>query len=332
MNQAKSTTPNKALQSVAKPQAKQRQKAPKIHYRTIFISDVHLGFKGCQANFLLDFLKRYHCDTLYLVGDIIDGWQLKEKVFWPQSHTNVIRRILTLSKRGTKVVFVTGNHDEFLRKYSGVSFGNIHLVDEATHITADKRRLMVVHGDQFDAVTRYHGWVSHLGSNAYDALISVNTHFNRLRARFGMGYWSLSSFIKQRVKTAVSFIAEFEQWLARSAKQNGYDGVVCGHIHHAEIRNIDGIEYFNCGDWVESCTALVEDESGKIKIIRWLDEQDGITDFAGYLDKTQKEFDPVALISELNSLSAMKKRQIAATANLKQVARPKNSNKQKEKL
>lgn len=279
---------------------KRKRNPDKKQGRTIWISDVHLGTKGSQAEYLLAFLKEYECDTLYLVGDIIDGWMLKEKLYWPQSHTNVIRRILTLSKRGTRVVFITGNHDEFLRKYSGNKFGNIELEDEVEHITADGKRLLVVHGDQFDAVTRYHGWVSHLGSHAYDKLIEMNTHYNNVRAKAGLGYWSLSSFIKNRVKTAVNFISEFENWVARTAKQRGFDGVVCGHIHHAEQSEVEGIQYLNCGDWVESCTALIEDEQGEIKIIRWLDEYKPTQ--VTPLDKAQQYSDPFELFAELNAI------------------------------
>lgn len=247
----------------------------KRHYRSLWISDVHLGTKGCQAEFLNDFLRHHSCDTLYLVGDIIDGWALKSRLYWPQSHTNVIRKILTLSKNGTRVVLVTGNHDEFLRRYSGRNFGNIELVDEVVHETADGRQLLVIHGDQFDAVTRCHSWLSAVGSTAYDNIIHLNAVFNRYRARLGYGYWSLSAFLKKRVKTAMNFVAEFEHSLAHTAESGGYDGVVCGHIHHAEIRDIGEVSYMNCGDWVESCTALGEDEQGQIKILNWARSQQG---------------------------------------------------------
>jgi len=241
----------------------------KTHYRTIFLSDIHLGTKGCQADRLLDFLKEHTCDELYLVGDIIDGWRMKSSIYWPQSHSNVLRRFLTLTKRGTRLVYVTGNHDEFLRRYSDLAIGNIELVDEAVHETADGRRLLVVHGDEYDVITRYHRWVAWLGDLGYTLMLELNRHFNALRSRFGYGYWSLSAWVKHRVKRAVSFISEFEEAVAHHCRKQGYDGVVCGHIHHAEIRDLEGVRYLNCGDWVESCTALVEDERGEFQILDW---------------------------------------------------------------
>jgi UDP-2,3-diacylglucosamine pyrophosphatase LpxH len=241
----------------------------KTHYRTIFLSDIHLGTRGCQAERLLDFLKQHTCDELYLVGDIIDGWRMKSSMYWPQSHSNVLRRFLTLTKRGTRLVYVTGNHDEFLRRYSDLAIGNIELVDEAVHETADGRRLLVVHGDEYDVITRYHRWVAWLGDVGYTLMLELNRHFNVLRSRFGYGYWSLSAWVKHRVKRAVSFISEFEEAVAHQCRKQGYDGVVCGHIHHAEIRDLNGVRYLNCGDWVESCTALVENARGEFQILDW---------------------------------------------------------------
>lgn len=241
----------------------------KTHYRTIFLSDIHLGTRGCQADRLLDFLKQHTCDELYLVGDIIDGWRMRSSIFWPQAHSNVLRRFLTLTKRGTRLVYVTGNHDEFLRRYSDLAIGNIELVDEAVHETADGRRLLVVHGDEYDVITRYHRWVAWLGDVGYTLMLELNRHFNALRGRFGYGYWSLSAWVKHRVKRAVSFISEFEEAVAHQCRKQGYDGVVCGHIHHAEIRDLAGVRYLNCGDWVESCTALVENECGEFQILDW---------------------------------------------------------------
>jgi UDP-2,3-diacylglucosamine pyrophosphatase LpxH len=241
----------------------------KTHYRTIFLSDIHLGTRGCQADRLLDFLKTHTCDRLFLVGDIVDGWRLKSQLFWPQSHTNVLRRFLTLSKRGTEVIYVTGNHDEFLRKYSDMALGNLQLVDRAVHLTADGRRLLIVHGDEFDVVTRYHRWLAFLGDAGYNVLLEINRHFNRLRSHLGYGYWSLSAWVKHRVKRAVSYIGEYEEAVVYQCRRQGFEGVVCGHIHHAEIRDIDGVCYMNCGDWVESCTALVEDANGRFAILDW---------------------------------------------------------------
>ncbi|MBA3581622.1 MAG: UDP-2,3-diacylglucosamine diphosphatase [Gammaproteobacteria bacterium] len=241
----------------------------KRRVRTIWISDTHLGTRGCKAEYLTEFLKSHHCENLYLVGDIIDGWRMRKSAYWPQSHSNVIRRILTMAKRETTVTYVTGNHDEFLRKYSDTDFGNIHLVDRAAHLTRDGRRLLIVHGDEFDVVVRYHKWLAILGDKAYEFSLLLNRWFNYCRQHFGYGYWSLSGYLKHRVKQAVSFIGDYEQALADECKRRGYDGIVCGHIHHAEIRRIDNIDYYNCGDWVESCTALIEDFNGHIELVHW---------------------------------------------------------------
>lgn len=241
----------------------------KQRVRTIWISDVHLGTRDCQAEKLAGFLKEYECDQLYLVGDIIDGWRLRKSMYWPQSHTNVIRRILTMSKRGTRVVYVTGNHDEFLRRYATLNIGNILLVDEAEHVTADGRRLLVIHGDQFDVITRCHCWLAFLGDHAYELSLRLNRWLNYWRARCGYGYWSLSGYLKHRVKKAVNFISDFEDALAHECRKRDMQGVICGHIHHAEIREVNGIDYHNCGDWVESCTALIEHWDGSISQYRW---------------------------------------------------------------
>lgn len=242
-------------------------------YRTIWLSDIHLGTPGCKAEFLVDFLKHNECQTLYLVGDIVDGWKLRSTWFWPQEHTNVIRKVLTKAKRGTRVYYVTGNHDEFLRKFVDyrLEVGNIRIVNDAVHVTADGRRLLVLHGDWFDVITRYHRWIAFAGDFAYETTMAANFWFNRARSMLGMRYWSLSAFAKQRVKTAVNVISRFEDAVARECKRRGLDGVVCGHIHHAEVREIDGVSYHNCGDWVESCTALVEDMNGKISVLRWVE-------------------------------------------------------------
>jgi UDP-2,3-diacylglucosamine pyrophosphatase LpxH len=244
----------------------------KRRVRTIWISDTHLGSRGSNADYLLEFIKAHHCETLYLVGDIIDGWRMKKSIYWPQAHSNVIRRILTLAKRGTKVVYITGNHDEFLRKYSDHEFGNIHLVNEAIHKTKTGKEFLVLHGDKYDVIVRYHKWLAILGDAAYNILLVLNRWYNHARIALGYGYWSLSNFLKHRVKQAVSFIGDYEQALADECRKRGLDGVVCGHIHHAESRDIDGIHYHNCGDWVESCTALVETHSGSIELVHWLDE------------------------------------------------------------
>lgn len=240
-------------------------------YRTIWISDIHLGTRGCKADFLIDFLKNNDCKTLYLVGDIIDGWRMKRGIFWPQDHTNVIRRILTKSKRGTKVIWIAGNHDEFLREFIdwNLQFGNIEIYDEYEHQTVDGKVFWVVHGDYFDIVTRYARWLAFLGDIAYHLLIELNTWLNQLRHMCGFGYWSLSAYLKYKTKQAVNFIGDFEKIVAHECKRRGNDGVICGHIHHAEIREIDGILYCNDGDWVESCTALVEHYDGRFEIVEW---------------------------------------------------------------
>lgn len=245
----------------------------KTYYRSIFLSDIHLGTKGCQADRLLHFLKQHRCEELFLVGDIIDGWRMTSSVdYWSQEHNNVLRQFLTHMKRGTKVTYVTGNHDEFMRDHSPMAIGNLRVVDEHVHKTADGKELLVVHGDQFDVITRYHRWIAWLGDIGYTLLLELNRHLNRLRSKFGYGYWSLSAWIKNRVKQAVSYIGDFEEAVAHQCRRKNYDGVICGHIHHAEIRNIDEVLYMNCGDWVESCTALVEDSNGNFKIINWLNE------------------------------------------------------------
>lgn len=242
-------------------------------YRTIWISDVHLGTRGCKAEHLVDFLKHAECENLYLVGDIIDGWKLRSAWYWPQEHTNVVRKVLTKAKRGTTVYYVTGNHDEFLRKFVGfgLAIGNIRIVNEHVHTTADGRRLLVTHGDAFDVITRYHRWIARAGDAAYELTMFANHRFNQLRRVLGMRYWSLSAFAKKSVKNAVNIVSEFERSVAHECRRRGLDGVVCGHIHHAEIRTIDGVQYHNSGDWVESCTALAEDFNGRIRVIRWVD-------------------------------------------------------------
>jgi len=246
-------------------------------YRSIFISDVHLGTKDCQADKLNNFLKHNTCDTLYLVGDIIDAWKIQQNKWrWKQSHTNVVRRVLGHAKRGTKVIFIAGNHDEFLRPMIpyGFSFGSIEIHNQIEHIGADGKHYLVVHGDMFDGLTRLAPWLSFLGDKAYDFILSLNSKLAWIRHRMGFGYFSLSRFLKHRVKKAVDFIFKFERNLAAYCKKRGFDGVICGHIHHAEIKEIDGVTYMNDGDWVESCTALVEHHNGKWEIITWTKEKD----------------------------------------------------------
>ena len=240
-----------------------------LNLRTVWISDIHLGTPGCQADALLDFLRHTDCDTLYLVGDIVDGWQLRRNWYWPQAHNDVLQKLLRKARKGTRVIYVPGNHDEFARSYLGHNFGGIDVAEEWIHTTVDGRRLWVTHGDFFDGVVQCAKWLALVGDWAYTFTLQINVHFNRLRARLGLPYWSLSSYLKQRVKRAVSYISDFESALAREARIRGMDGVVCGHIHHAEMRDIDGILYANDGDWVESLTALCEHPDGRLEIIDW---------------------------------------------------------------
>lgn len=238
-------------------------------YRAIWISDVHLGTPGCKAEYLVDFLKFNDSEFLYLVGDIIDGWQLKRAWYWRQSHNDVVQKILRKSRKGTKVVYVAGNHDEALRPFTGMAFGDIQIVDETTHVLLDGRKIWVTHGDLFDGIIKHAKWLAYLGDSLYNFTIKINNTFNHLRHKFGLSYWSLSQYLKHKVKNAVSFIGQFETVLTDEAKRRGYDGVLCGHIHRAEIREINGILYCNDGDWVESLSAIVETYDGKLKIVHW---------------------------------------------------------------
>jgi UDP-2,3-diacylglucosamine pyrophosphatase LpxH len=238
-----------------------------LRVRTAFISDLHLGTAGCQAAALLDFLRDLECETLYLVGDIIDGWQLRRSWYWPQSHNDVIQKLLRKARKGTRVIFVPGNHDEFARRYVEHSFGGIEVVEDCMHRTADGRVLWVTHGDHFDGVIQYAKWLAYVGDHAYEFSLKVNRWLNSARARLGLPYWSLSRYLKLKVKRAASYVSDFGAAVAREARHRGADGVVCGHIHHAEIRTIDGTLYCNDGDWVESLTALVEHHDGRLEII-----------------------------------------------------------------
>ena len=242
---------------------------PPHRWRTVFISDIHLGTPGCRADALLDFLRATHCDWLFLVGDIIDGWQLRRRWYWPQAHNDVVQKLLRKARKGTRVVFVPGNHDEFARRYLAHNFGGIEVAEDWIHTTADGRRLWVTHGDLFDGVIQCAKWLAYVGDSLYEFTLRLNRHFNLLRARLGLPYWSLSQYLKQKVKRAVSYVGDFEAAVAREARQRGVHGVVCGHIHHAELRDIDGMLYANDGDWVESLTALVEHHDGRLEIVRW---------------------------------------------------------------
>lgn len=243
----------------------------KLKVRSVWISDVHLGFRGCSADFLLDFLHKTECEYLYLVGDIIDVWEMKKRMFWPQAHNNVIRTLLGKAKHNTKVIYVPGNHDEVLRDYDGLVFGNVEIQNEAIHTTADGRQLLVLHGDQFDGIVKCSPILSKVGSRLYDYLLRANRWVNYVRRKMGFSYWSLASYLKHKVKNAVQYISSFEEAVAHEAARQKVDGVVCGHIHRAEITRHHDVDYYNCGDWVESCTALVENSDGSMEIINWTD-------------------------------------------------------------
>ncbi|HXT05440.1 MAG TPA: UDP-2,3-diacylglucosamine diphosphatase [Roseiarcus sp.] len=238
-------------------------------YRTIFISDMHLGTRGCQAHLILDLLRHNDADAYYLVGDIIDGWRMKTSFYWPQAHNDVIQKLLGKVKRGARMVFVPGNHDEFARQFVGLTFGGVEIVRQAKYVAADGKRYLVLHGDEFDVVVRHSKWLAYLGDGAYDFAILLNTHFNAVRRRLGFRYWSFSAWAKLKVKNAVSFIGAFEATLAAEARRRGVEGVICGHIHHPTIRDLDGITYVNTGDFVESCSYVVEHDDGRLELLRW---------------------------------------------------------------
>jgi UDP-2,3-diacylglucosamine pyrophosphatase LpxH len=244
---------------------------PAERVRAMFLSDVHLGTRGCQAEKLLEFLRYMDADIIYLVGDIVDGWQLKSTWYWPQTHNDVLQKLLRKARKGARIVYIPGNHDEFLRGYYGTHLGGIEVVESAVHVAADGRRYLVIHGDLFDIVIRHARWLAFVGSEAYDLAIWFNTYFNMVRNWCGFPYWSLSQWVKLKVKNAVKFIGEFEATLSEEARRHGADGVICGHIHHAALRDEPGFRYLNCGDWVESCTAVVERYDGKFEIVSWLD-------------------------------------------------------------
>jgi len=249
------------------------EESPRIRCRAVFVSDIHLGTAGCQAGPLLEFLKAYPSEYLYLVGDIVDGWQLRKRWFWPQSHNDVVQKLLRRARKGGRVVFVPGNHDEFARGFVGHQFGGIEVVSEAVHTTADGRSLWIIHGDQFDGVVQCAKWLAYLGDTLYEWTLRLNRRLNHWRGHFGLPYWSLSQYLKQKVKKALNYISDFERAVATEAKKRGHQGVVCGHIHRAEMRTIDGVLYCNDGDWVESRTALVEHLDGRLELVTWISEE-----------------------------------------------------------
>jgi UDP-2,3-diacylglucosamine pyrophosphatase LpxH len=254
-------------------------------YRALFVSDIHLGTRACQAEAFLDFLRRCEAETIYLVGDIIDFWRIRRGPYWLQSHNDVMQKLLRKVRKGARIVYIPGNHDEALRSYCGMRFGGIEIHHDYIHVTADGQRLLVMHGDEFDVIVRYAKWLAFLGDRSYEFALSCNHPLNWMRRRLGFGYWSLSAYLKLRVKAAVNFIGSFENALAEEARRRQVDGVVCGHIHHAANRLIDGVRYINCGDWVESRTAIAEGHDGQFHLLRWQDSPDhrvhaGYTSFA----------------------------------------------------
>jgi UDP-2,3-diacylglucosamine pyrophosphatase LpxH len=238
-------------------------------YRAIWISDIHLGTRGCNAELLLDFLRSTESDYLYLVGDIVDIWRMRRSWYWQQAHNDVIQKLLRKARKGTRVIYVPGNHDESFRDFVGHRFGRVVVLGEAIHTALDGRRFLVLHGDQFDGIVKYAKWLAFVGDRAYNAALSMNLWFNIARRRLGFGYWSLSAYLKHKVKNAVEYISNYEHAVVAEARRRGVDGVICGHIHTAEIRQFDDIVYCNDGDWVESCTALVEHLDGTFEILRW---------------------------------------------------------------
>lgn len=258
------------------PRTADSEASARYRYRTVWISDIHLGTRGCNADLLIDFLDNVDSETMYLVGDIIDGWQLKKKFYWPTAHNDIVWRIMKRARRGTRVVYIPGNHDEMFRQFTGLNFGGIEIRRAAFHDTADGRRLMVLHGDEFDAIMLSHRWLAFVGDHAYHLMMKCNHVLNAVRRALGKPYWSLSKAAKHKVKNASRFIGKYEEVVARAAGERGVDGVVCGHIHTAEFRTFQHegrtIEYWNDGDWVEGCDALVEHRDGRMEILHWPDE------------------------------------------------------------
>ena len=274
---------------VAAPPEEDDSPADRPRLRAIFISDLHIGTPGFQADALLDFLKHHRCDTLYLVGDIVDGWQLRRRWFWPQSHNDVVQKLLRRARKGCRVIYVPGNHDEFARAFVGHQFGGIEVHEDTVHTTAQGESLWVTHGDHFDGVIQCAKWLAYVGDNLYEFTLKLNRHLNRLRGHFGLPYWSLSAYLKHKVKKALNYVTDFEVAVAREARNLGHDGVVCGHIHRAEMRAIDGILYCNDGDWVESQTALVEHIDGRLELIHWAAQSAANKTNKSHLAKSQSD-------------------------------------------
>ena len=241
-----------------------------MRFRAIFLSDIHLGTRGCQAGRLIDFLREHESDHLYLVGDIVDFWAMSRSIHWTPEQNTVVQKVLRRARRGDQVILIPGNHDESLREYVDTSFGDIRVIREHIHTAADGRRYLLLHGDEFDQVMRHHRWVAVLGDIAYNILVRINAWLSWARRTLRIsGYWSLAGYAKRRIKSAVSFIFDFEDAVIHAVRERGLDGVICGHIHSAVIREMDGLTYINCGDWVDSCTAIVEHYDGRMELIEW---------------------------------------------------------------
>ena len=266
----------------------------RLKARTVFLSDVHLGFRGCQAEYLLDFLNQLDAEHLVLVGDIVDPWSMKRSVYWPVSHHEVLKTVLKLARSGTRVTYVPGNHDEGLRELCGSEVAGIEIRRDFIHETADGRRYLVLHGDDFDGAVKFNGALKHFGERMYDVLLWVGRRVQGARRRFGFGYWSLASWIKQQVPDARLYIERFAHAAAHAAARHGLDGVICGHIHRPEIREVGGIRYCNDGDWVEHCSALVEDRNGRLSLLRWTERAELASAIAGVPQ-------PIAAFEALNT-------------------------------
>jgi UDP-2,3-diacylglucosamine pyrophosphatase LpxH len=237
--------------------------------RTLFISDVHLGTRGCQADLLLEFLGSYNAETVFLVGDIVDGWHLNTNWYWPEVHNDVVQKLLAMAHGGARLIYVRGNHDEFLRDHIDSTFGGIEVVEHAIHKGADGRDYLVIHGDQFDLVISHARWLALLGDWAYRVALTCNAKLNFVRSRLGLNYWSFSAWAKRNVKNAVNYIGRFEEVLSAEAQRHNVKGVICGHIHHAVMHDDFGARYINTGDWVESCSAVIEHHDRRFEIVRW---------------------------------------------------------------
>jgi UDP-2,3-diacylglucosamine pyrophosphatase LpxH len=266
-----------------------------VRVRALFISDVHLGTRTARADELLDLLRCCEADIIYLVGDIIDFWRVRRGPIWPQSHNDVLQKLMRKVRKGTRLILIPGNHDEGLRDYAGMQFGGVEIHRDYMHTTAQGRRYVVMHGDEFDMVVRTAKWLALLGDRGYELALWLNNPLNWVRRHLGLGYWSLSAYLKNRVKKAVAFIGAFEEAVAAEARRREADGIICGHIHHASDRSFEGVHYLNCGDWVESCTAIVESHAGELRIIRWderpFDAEQPASDFPAQLQAEQRPAD-----------------------------------------